>query len=528
MKRRCRIAATMLLLLGISRRRLLYLFILGLILVPPATASAALPDGWASRDIGDEGLPGSADLSGYIWTVNGSGAGIGGDADDFHYCYMQVSGDTEITARVVGITGGTNEWRKAGVMIRETLADNSSHAFMAMTNPAGTEHAAAYQSRADGNNNITYLTPTGYSSMPWWVRLQRIQEDNFTGSVSPDGVVWTDVAATEIVMAHDVYIGLAVTSHDNTEIATGTFDNVLINGLPGPYCPGPRNPVPADGSVVGQSSYCDTYCDIYYMILDYTSCAGAVSHTGYFSDNKADVDNRDPAHCLGDPPWPAVSETAFVVGYDDPTIPEFARAPLVLGTTYYWCVDFWIGTQYLPGPTWSFTPIPRNTWGPSPADGEEWVYYTGTMTWNRGDVDTRGYTLSYDIYIGEDQNAVTNATTASPEYTANVSTESYEYNILPFGPHFWRVDTKLRKCVPPFPITYYTGQVWSFFSSLEPPQFYRPDLYWDGIMNFKDFALFAVDWQQSGEDLTMDFSRNNKVNYNDLIVLTVNWLSDVP
>jgi len=234
-------------------------------------------------------------------------------------------------------------------------------------------------------------------------------------------------------------------------------------------CQGASDPVPADGSVVGQSAYCDTYCDIYYMILDYTPCAGAVSHTGYFSDNKADVDDRDPAHCLGSPPWPTIDEDAFVVGYDDPGIPEFARAPLVIGTTYYWCVDSWDGTRYLPPytwNTWSFTPIPRNTWGPNPADGEECVSIDSTCTWHLGDQDTTGYTLSYNVYCGTDEAAVAAIATGStiaPLYRGNVATATINLTGLePETEYFWRVDTKLRRTVPPFPSTYTKGDVWSF------------------------------------------------------------------
>lgn len=68
MKRRCQIAAKMLLSLRIMYRRPLCPFILALILLPAGPASAALPDGFAGRDIGDEGLPGSADLSGNVMT----------------------------------------------------------------------------------------------------------------------------------------------------------------------------------------------------------------------------------------------------------------------------------------------------------------------------------------------------------------------------------------------------------------------------------------------------------------------------
>ena len=473
MKRTCRITARMLLWLRILYRSSLYLFFFGLVLVPAGIALAALPDGFASQDIGDEGLPGSADLSGYIWTVSGSGRDIGGGADGFHFCYMQISGYTGIEARVVGITGGTNEWRKAGVMIRETLADDSSYAFTAMTNPGGTEHAVAYQSRADGDNSITSLTPIGYSSMPWWVRLER-EGDAFTGSVSPDGVVWTDIDTTEIVMGHDVYIGLAVTSHDNAEITTGTFDNVVING-PGPICSA-FWPYPENGSIAPPE--CDG--NNVYMILHFTPGTCAEWSKGYFSDNKADVDNRDEAHSLGILPVlipnlpPIIDDpSCFVVGYDAPTIPEFARAPLVIGKTYYWCVDSWDGTRYWPGPTWSFTPVFECAWNPSPADGEECISANPTLTWRLGDVDTTNHALTYSVYCGTDEaavEAIATGSTTAPEYRGNVPTATITLaDLAPGTEYFWRVDTKLTLTRPPFPPTYYAGYVWSF--TTWPPDF---------------------------------------------------------
>jgi len=131
-----------------------------------------------------------------------------------------------------------------------------------------------------------------------------------------------------------------------------------------------QDPVPADGSYLAPQYYVTNI----YMILDYAPGCGAITHTAYFSDNIQDVIDRDPAHCLGSvPPWPAVSETAFVVGFDDLGIPAYARAPLVPGTTYYWCIDTDDGTTIWPGTVWAFTPIPRYAWGPSPADGEELV-----------------------------------------------------------------------------------------------------------------------------------------------------------
>ncbi|MBN2270517.1 MAG: hypothetical protein JXN61_07880, partial [Sedimentisphaerales bacterium] len=58
--------------------RMIYLLFLALLLVPAGVASAALPDGWASQDIGGPAIAGSADQTASIWTVKGSGADIWG------------------------------------------------------------------------------------------------------------------------------------------------------------------------------------------------------------------------------------------------------------------------------------------------------------------------------------------------------------------------------------------------------------------------------------------------------------------
>ena len=78
------------------------------------------------------------------------------------------------------------------------------------------------------------------------------------------------------------------------------------------------------------------------------------------------------------------------MGYDDPAIVEYARAPLVRGTTYYWAIDEFNGTETYPGDVWRWTVMPEQAWGPDPYDGEGLVSTAGTMTWNLGDLDPTG------------------------------------------------------------------------------------------------------------------------------------------
>jgi hypothetical protein len=61
------------------------------------------------------------------------------------------------------------------------------------------------------------------------VRLVR-SGNTFTAYASPDGSTWTFVGTDTIPMAASVYIGLVVTSHNNTVIDTAMVDSVRGSG----------------------------------------------------------------------------------------------------------------------------------------------------------------------------------------------------------------------------------------------------------------------------------------------------------
>jgi len=62
------------------------------------------------------------------YTMTDSGTDIWYQSDEFHYAYKTLNGAGSITARVDSIQN-TNDWAKAGVMIRETLDADSAHAY---------------------------------------------------------------------------------------------------------------------------------------------------------------------------------------------------------------------------------------------------------------------------------------------------------------------------------------------------------------------------------------------------------------
>ena len=88
-----------------------------------------LPPQFTNADIGLVGLSGSASYCGGQFAISGSGGDIWGTADAFQfvYTYVPVSTNCDIRARVLSVEN-TSGNAKAAVMIRESLAADSSHA----------------------------------------------------------------------------------------------------------------------------------------------------------------------------------------------------------------------------------------------------------------------------------------------------------------------------------------------------------------------------------------------------------------
>jgi hypothetical protein len=190
-----------------------------------ATYANFLRSPWLSQDIGNVGVEGGVCYDGSQFAVLGSGLDIWDTSDSFRFVYQPWSGDGEIVARVVSVEN-TYEWAKAGVMIRESLATNSRHASMFVTPVNGV----SYQRRLIAGD-ISYAANLSGPNAPHWVRIAR-DGDTFTAYHSADGLTWTWVGSDTITMTNDVYIGLAVTSHNNAVLNSSTLDGVFVNTAP--------------------------------------------------------------------------------------------------------------------------------------------------------------------------------------------------------------------------------------------------------------------------------------------------------
>jgi hypothetical protein len=164
--------------------------------------------------------------------------------DEFHYAHNDLLTGTNwaglgiITARVDSVEN-TNVWAKAGVMMRASLFPDANHVSVVVTPGAGV----SLQYRDVKRGASTDVTIGGITA-PHWVRLERDSFGKFVASHANDveqGLGnWQpigDETGYVVGMDPNIYVGLAVTSHDDSAMCTAVFSNFSI--------------APSGGSTVG-------------------------------------------------------------------------------------------------------------------------------------------------------------------------------------------------------------------------------------------------------------------------------------
>jgi hypothetical protein len=195
---------------------------------------------WTQYDVGElsiwfRGYP--ASVGSFVegptgtFTMTGSGSDIWNQADEFHFAYKMLTGAGSIVAKVESITD-THVWAKAGVMIRSSLEPGSKYAFMCVTPGSGI----AFQYRINVNTNSDGTTQADITT-PHWVKLERSLSGRFTAYHSANGSTWQlveNALPQNIIMNTNVYVGLALTSHDADLACQAKFSGVQIVGTVGP------------------------------------------------------------------------------------------------------------------------------------------------------------------------------------------------------------------------------------------------------------------------------------------------------
>src|SRR5262249_21742141 len=145
-------------------------------------------------------------------------------------------GNGEIIARL-NTSNAPDYWTKAGLMIRADLSAGAQNDFMLYTpNTGHQEPVMQWRDTTDGGSGDTGNHGTGTTpnvAAPVWLPLVR-NGTTFTGYWATDSNgtpnTWQQIAVHGTPMPGTVFVGLALTAHNNGATATATFDHVQVIG----------------------------------------------------------------------------------------------------------------------------------------------------------------------------------------------------------------------------------------------------------------------------------------------------------
>ena len=215
---------------SISRRSVVFaLTLLGTLISAPALSaqSATLGIFEGQQDVGTILHPGSAafDASTGTYTLTGSGDNLWFAEDDFHYVWKKVSGDFSLSADIALPGTGGEPHRKAVIMIRQTLDQDSAAVAIAVHGDGLT----SLQWRLTKGDNMHEVQAN--VKVPTTVRVEK-HGDYFSAFVTgADDKVGPSGAATKVEFIGSFYVGIGVCAHNKVLVQHAVFSNVKFSPL---------------------------------------------------------------------------------------------------------------------------------------------------------------------------------------------------------------------------------------------------------------------------------------------------------
>lgn len=166
-------------------------------------------------------------LGGTDWEVNGSGGGIDGTADSFHFEGADLVGDFQVIVKVKSlVSAGTTP--RAGIMLRESNSPDARMAYISTT--AGTNYK--YGSRTTVGGTPSESTPSDTYTYPEaWMMLQR-DGDSVRLYVSTSGTFSQVGTVTLTALSGTVKAGVFSSSGTSGVNARAVMSNYEESMLP--------------------------------------------------------------------------------------------------------------------------------------------------------------------------------------------------------------------------------------------------------------------------------------------------------
>jgi hypothetical protein len=178
--------------------------------------------------VGDVRLAGATvrDAGRAEYRLKGAGFTVWGTADGFHFTWKKERGDVDLSGAVRFVGEGRNAHRKAGLMVRASLAADAPYV-----------HAAVH---GDGLVSLQYReTPGGetkevrasLAAVPVRLELSR-RGDEFTLLAGRPGEPPQRAASVRLALPAEAHTGLTVCSHEADQLETAVFSLVSVGPAP--------------------------------------------------------------------------------------------------------------------------------------------------------------------------------------------------------------------------------------------------------------------------------------------------------
>ncbi len=192
------------------------------IAVPFSENLPPLPAPWAGRKIGN--LPSAtwASFSTNAFTVHGSGANIGEQADNFFFVQRTASNSVDFSSSLK--KADLKNASRHGIMLRDSTRSDASFGFV------GLSQKLIFWAHRDVDSSSCQFMTVPIVPLPVYLRLVR-RTNGICSAYSTNGSNWVWLGTNQIQFSQPEYLaGLAVSSGNANSVET-IFDHVAVKNL---------------------------------------------------------------------------------------------------------------------------------------------------------------------------------------------------------------------------------------------------------------------------------------------------------
>jgi TolB protein len=166
------------------------------------------------------------DAAKQTYTVAGSGENIWFDKDAFQFAWKKMSGDVTLTADVSFLGKGGEEYKKAVLMIRQSLETDSSYADVALHGKG----LASLQYRDDKGADTQEIQAN--VTAPERLRIVKRGDHFSMWLVDENGRFQPATGSARVVLKEPFYVGIGMCSHNDNVVEKAAFSKVELKSGP--------------------------------------------------------------------------------------------------------------------------------------------------------------------------------------------------------------------------------------------------------------------------------------------------------